>query len=203
MKAILPIVEGDGEIAAVPVLLRDNLLPALGIHYRVRILSPIKVPRDRIVRAEFFQPVFDLARRPEKPVVLVLFDADDDCAGSFVPAMRRWAAEAAADIPCRIVMISREFEAWFLASAPSLFNGQVYAGEAERKRDAKGAVGELLGRRYSETEDQEKLCATLDPGLAYRNSPTFRRFVREVCQLLEALGETPIVPLAWIEIPDV
>ena len=42
---VAPIVEGDGEIAAVPVLLRDNLLPALGIHYRVRILSPIKVPR--------------------------------------------------------------------------------------------------------------------------------------------------------------
>jgi hypothetical protein len=157
----------------------------------------VKIPRDRLVKSEHFNSIFDLIPRPKPTVVLVLFDADDDCAGTFVPDMRRWANDVAADIPCRIVMIAREFEAWFLASAPALF-GQPYSGNIETKRDAKGAVGALLGRRYSETGDQDGLCARMDLAQAYQNSATFRRFVREVCSLLEALGETPVIPEEWI-----
>ena len=135
---IQPIVEGHGEVQAVPVLLR-RLIPELGCY--VEVGTPIRQKRTEIVREQDFKRAIQLARlRSETRAVLVLFDADDDCARDIVPPMRQWAQEVAPDLPCAVVLARREYEAWFLAALESL-RGQrniradaAYPQEPEAKR---------------------------------------------------------------------
>jgi hypothetical protein len=52
--------------------------------------------------------------------VLVLLDADDDCPAEYGPLLLARAQAARPDKQVSVVLANREFEAWFLAAAPSL-----------------------------------------------------------------------------------
>ncbi len=203
---IQAIVEGHGEVQAVPVLLR-RLIPELGCYVPVGS-QPVRQRRTQIVREADFKRALQLAQlKPEVLAILVLFDADDDCARDLVPKMRQWSEEAVPQIPCAIVMARREYEAWFLAALESL-RGQrgiqpdaAYPGEPEEKRGAKGALSEFMPKTapYSETADQAALSATFSLGHAHRCSASFRTLVKEMCRLLTSLGQQPDIPRHWYE----
>jgi hypothetical protein len=75
---------------------------------------------------------------------LVLLDADDDCPAELGPGLLGRARMAQAALPVSIVLANREFEAWFLAGAPSLSGqrglapGLQVPAEPEKPRDCKG-----------------------------------------------------------------
>lgn len=190
---IQPIVEGYGEVDAFPVLLR-RLLIELGVY--VPVGRSIRRNRTQLVREDGLKQALQLAGLGDVTAVLVLFDADDDCARDRVPDMLRWANEAVAHLPCAIVMACREYEAWFLAAIESLRVDAVYEEDPERKRDAKGAVRSFLPR-YSPTTDQPAFSARLDLGQAYRRASSFRKLVKELSRILTASGYEPTVPPAW------
>ncbi|WP_432978099.1 hypothetical protein [Dactylosporangium sp. CA-233914] len=89
-------------------------------------------------------------------------------------------------------MANREFEAWFLASAPSLSGQRGLAkdlavpADAEQPRDCKGWLSErrVDGRPYKPTADQAALAAVFDIRLARENSPSFDKLWRDVERLL-------------------
>jgi hypothetical protein len=201
---IQPIVEGQGEEKAFPVLLR-RLLPELGCYVGVSG-SPFRSKRTQIVReADFKTAVQIAALKPGASAILVLFDADDDCASIHVPNMLEWAREVAPEMPCGVVMARREYEAWFLAAIESL-RGQhgisqdaVYQSNPEQVRDAKGAVGSFMPHNasYAPTADQPSLSARFDLGAAYRRASSFRKLVKELCRIMEGLGQEPIIPPDW------
>jgi hypothetical protein len=58
--------------------------------------------------------------RPECAAILIVFDSDDDCPKHLAPQVQSWAASEAAPVPCFVVMPTREYEAWFLATIESL-----------------------------------------------------------------------------------
>ena len=198
---IQPIVEGQGEEAAFPILLR-RLIPELGCYVDVGG-SPFRSKRTLMVReADFKRAVQVAAFKPNACALLVLFDADDDCAGTHVPNMSAWAREVVPAMPCGVVMARREYEAWFLAAVESL-RGQrgirpdaVYPQDPELVRGAKGVVSRFMPANtpYAETADQPALSALLDLGTAHRRASSFRKLVRELCRLLEELGQEPVVP---------
>jgi hypothetical protein len=203
---IHPVVEGHGEIAAVEILL-GRLLSALGVWGICR--TPSRLPKDQMVAdEEAFKWMLDLIRYDtEVSLALFLYDADDNCARDHVPQMRLWAEEANLGIPCHIVMIRREFEAWFLAALPSLQGKELehgervadiasFAGAPEAKRDAKSAVGDFIlpKKKYRETLHQAQLTRHLDLQMAYRSAPTFRRLVQAIVEALQAQGHEPILP---------
>lgn len=95
MTAVASIVEGDGEVAALPVLLR-RLSHWRGPAYHVDVLPPIRVYKDRFLnRPEEFSRHLKLAAEKckESGWVLILFDADDDCPAEKGTALLR-AAQA-------------------------------------------------------------------------------------------------------------
>jgi len=76
---IAPVVEGHGEVEALPVLLR-RIANDLGV-YDIEICRPNRVPRSILAtRAGIVSAVHQAAYRVgSRGGVLVLFDADDDC----------------------------------------------------------------------------------------------------------------------------
>ena len=124
---ILPIVEGHGEVVALPILLRRWLQFRRYHNFEVDVVGPvraagqgaIKVPHDRKseLGIEHYLEVA-LLRRPD--AILVLLDADDDCPKALAPRLlARARMMVPADYPIGIVIANREYEAWFLAAFAS------------------------------------------------------------------------------------
>lgn len=109
------------------------------------------------------------------------------------------ADEMAPDLPCAVVMARREYEAWFLTAIESLQVGASYPENPELKRDAKGALRGFLPT-YKPTTQQTALSARFDMGMAYRRASSFRKLVRELCRILNAVGSSAVVPAEWM--PD-
>ncbi len=119
MISLSAIVEGDGEVAALPVLLR-RIAEWRTPEVYVDVLAPIRVYKDRFLnREEEFSRHLQLAaaKSGEMGWILILLDADDDC-----PVLRGGdiARRAAAVVPHRsigVVLANGRYEAWFIAVA--------------------------------------------------------------------------------------
>lgn len=188
MTAVASIVEGDGEVAALPILLR-RLSQWRGAAEYVNVLPPIRVYKDRFLnRPEEFSRHLKLAAAKcgDAGWVLILFDADDDC-----PAQKGSAvlAQAQAIIPHRrvaVVLANREYEAWFIAAAESLngcrdfkYRDTDASIDPEKPRNAKGWMRERMLAGYGETTDQPAFTARFDLELAHQRSRSFRKLCSE------------------------
>ena len=196
---IASIVEGEGDVAAFPILLR-RAAHALGLHDLPVLLPPVRVSRSLIAReAELRRYVELLARKvgPEDAIVIAL-DADDDCPARLGPLLSGWAFAQRPDRRSLVVVIPREFEAWFLASAVSLRGKRGLPSDLEppdrdpeQVRDAKGWLARRMPRRYHETVDQPAMTACFDLQAA-RSAASFERFLRRFAALLHCELPDPL-----------
>jgi hypothetical protein len=184
---IQPIVEGHGEVAAVPVLLR-RLRDAAQV-YPVEINAPIRRPSTDFFDEQRVRKAVRLALKQENcDALLLVFDGDgeEDCPEDQAPVILGWARAEAADTPCAVVMAYREYEAWFLASMESLRGQRGIRADAESHPNPEqptGAKGQLEvrmeeRRSYHETADQPALTAVFDMALAYQRCRSFRHLVK-------------------------
>lgn len=186
--SVVAIVEGDGEVVALPILLRrlnewqtpDKLM---------RILPPIRVHRDRFLNREdeFRRHVLLAAAKcKEEGWILVLLDADDDCPAELGVHILERAMKHIAHRRVSVVLAKREYEAWFLAAASSLNGLRGFAFEPtdsvdpESPRNAKGWIAERIdGRSYGETTDQPAFTAKMDLQQVFKHSRSFRKLCSE------------------------
>lgn len=185
------IVEGHGEVQALPILLRrlrDLIAPGLLLEIR----TPMRVPRSNLVREDDLKRYVELAaaQADEEGGVLVLLDADDDLPCQLGPRLLDLAQQVRPDRRVRVVVAEREFEAWFLAAAESLRGRRGLAADlstphdAESIRNAKGwLTRHLPGRSYRETLDQPAFAAVFDIPSA-RRAKSFDKLYRDVESLL-------------------
>lgn len=201
-----PIVEGQGDVAAVPVLLRRLRDEAQA--WGLDVARPHRRSRTLLVKKDSLQTAVKVAAMQEDCAgILVIFDADDDCPKELAPTLEEWAREAGGGKACAVVMANREYESWFLASIETLRGKAAILSDAtghpdpEAPRDAKG---ELQRRsksgRYSPTVDQAVLTAHLDLESAYRSCRSFRKLVGAFGVLATAAGVSREVwpPAAWV-----
>ena len=203
---IQPIVEGQGDETAVPVLLRR--LRDEAQTWELDVSKPHRRRRTQLVKKDTLQAAVRVAALSGCAGILVLFDADDDCPKELAPTLEAWAREAAGGTPCAVVMANREYEAWFLASIESLRGKAAILHDAtshpdpEAPRDAKGELERRMPPRasYSPTVDQAALTAHLDLEIAYRSCRSFRKLVSAFGTLATAAGVAPAVwpPDAWV-----
>ena len=191
---IQPVVEGYGEVEALPLLLR-RLLGEVGAW--VEIGTPIRRPRNQLASELGVMRAVEIARRqPACEAILIVFDGDRDCPAELGPKVRGW-AEAAARLPCEVVLPHREYEAWFLAAIESLRTHDLIRTDAEshpepeKPRGAKEQLQERLaaGRVYSPTRHQAALSASFSLELAFRRSRSFRKLTTSFGSLIEAMGQ--------------
>jgi hypothetical protein len=202
---IQPIVEGYGEVAAVPVLLR-RLRDEAGT-YELDVNAPIRRNRPDFVDESRLRLAVRIAlQKPDCHAILILFDADDDCPKDLAPRIQAWAEAEAAGVPCAVVIANREYESWLLATIESLRGRRGIRPDAaaptdpEIPRDAKGQLSDRMvaGRSYSETADQPALTAGFELAAAYARCRSFRRMVTAFGRLAAAAG---VVLAAWPPAP--
>lgn len=192
MLRIVAIVEGHGEVEAVPVLLRricEDVSPGT----LLEIPRPIRTKRQLFLKAGELERVVELAARVSGPggKILILLDADNDCPRDLAPTILSRAKAARSDRDIRVVLAKTEYEAWFIAAIQSLAGHRTIAGgvvpppDPESISDAKGWLSNQMpeGRSYREAIDQPALSASVDLTLA-RNAPSFDKFWRDVASLL-------------------
>lgn len=177
MKTFL-IVEGQGEVTALPVLLRRLVAEeSLAIEL---LGTPWREPRQRLLMREHLGPVLQVARGRAEAALIVI-DSDDDCAVEVGARIRAMAHELFPGFPTFVVAAVREFEGWFLAAAESLRGRRglpldlARPENSEDVRDAKGWLSARMPRRYSPTLDQPAFCASMS---ALRWRSLKRRLIR-------------------------
>ncbi|HRY15303.1 MAG: DUF4276 family protein [Candidatus Competibacteraceae bacterium] len=121
--AIIPIVEGHGEVEAVPLLLRriactvtPGLLPRINLPNRIKAKSFLNDPG-------YFRKHISLAAAKAaqfQGLVLILLDCEDDCPAELGPELLRRAIAIRCDVPYFVALAYREFETWFIAATESL-----------------------------------------------------------------------------------
>jgi hypothetical protein len=188
------IVEGHGEVAAVPVLLR-RLVELLSTDSFADVVAPpFRVSRSSITKPGQIERYVELAARSAGAdgAVVVLLDADDDCPARLGPELLGRARAARPGYSISVVLAEREYESWFLAAADSLdgcpgFDPDLTApDDAERLRDAKGWLSRNRtdGLSYSPTADQAALTALVDLAAARQPSASFDKLCRDIERLI-------------------
>ena len=189
------VVEGHGEVQAVPTLIR-RIAESFDPSMSVQIPHPIRIPRDRLIKSQELERAVDLAARTIRGsgAILILLDSDDAPPCQLGPELLGRARIARGDTPIGVVLAKREFEAWFLASAESLRGVQGLPLDLEPPPDPEAIRGakEWLsdrmqeGNPYSPTLDQQVLTDHLDIDLA-RRAGSFDKCYRDVIRLLTEL----------------
>ena len=191
------IVEGHGDVVAVPLLIR-RIAAELHPDLVIETPRPIRVHRNQVVQADKLERRVELAtqRIGGQGAIFIVLDADDACPAQLGPELINRVSQTRSDLPIAVVLAKYEFEAWFLASAESL-RGQrglrdniQPPNEPETIRGAKEWLTHRMegSRTYSETHDQPALAALFDMEQA-RQADSFDKCYRDIVRLLEKLQE--------------
>ena len=192
MPTIVAIVEGAGEVRAVPTLIRRiaaKVLPDVV----VQVPKPIRVNRDLLLKEHVLKQYVEFAARQSGPNggILIMLDADDDCPRDLAPRVLRRATEARKDRRIGVVLACKEYEAWFLAAADSLAGQRemddrtTAPDNPESIRNAKGWITDRMppGRAYKATRDQLAFSEKFDLDQARRRAPSFDKMWRTIADL--------------------
>ena len=212
MPKIVPIVEGPGEVEAVPALLW-KLLAEQG-RYDLQIETPQNAHGGgNLTRPGGIERFIQNAwTKRDCGAVLVLVDADEQCPVELAADFSRRILALGVRFPVVIVIAKCEYETWFLASLETIAGfpldggyglpvGLVYSGEVEDRVGVKGWITRQFpdGRIYKETIHQSAMTKLIDPERVRQKSRSFRRLCHALEETIEAIDQgsriiTPIVP---------
>ena len=180
------IVEGHGEVDAVPILIQriaERLDPGLPIFPP----RPIRVSRNQVVKVGELERVVELAARKisGQGAIFILLDSDNDCPAELGPELLYRARQVRRDLPMAVVLAKREFEAWFLAAAESLrgYKGLKNNLQPPNNPEGIGGAKEWLSQR---TADQPGFTNCFDLDQA-RQADSFDKCYRDIVRLLDEL----------------
>ena len=169
LEAIYPIVEGYGEVSAVPVLLR-RFAHEVFENYTIDVHRAHRLSKGQILTPPHLENAVELAARKmstyQRKALILLLDSDLDCPAEIGIQLQERIHQSRPDIPHSVVLPKHEFEAWFLAAARSLRGKNSVLTTADPPDDPEGIIGakEYLERRlmeggasYSPTVDQPAL----------------------------------------------
>src|SRR5687767_14271440 len=111
---IVPIVEGHGEVEAVPILLRRIWSELIGGDV-AEVMKPIRQPRSRLFKEEELVRAVGLARikldsaeaKVDETLILVIFDSNGDCPAVHGPRLLAAARPVAGRHPVACVLVKR------------------------------------------------------------------------------------------------
>ncbi len=194
------VVEGHGEVKAVPILLQ-RIIRSLDPQLVVVTPPSLRCSRGSLLKKGGLEQQVEAAARLARPggAVLVLADSDDDCPRDKAPPWAQRARKVRPDLPVRFVLAEREYEAWFLEAAPSLRGVEGLPdnlarpeGPADRIRGAKEWLGDRMSASYREPLHQPPLTRRFSLTLA-RRAGSFNKCYRDVVSAVrEIVLEQPL-----------
>jgi len=192
---IAPLVEGNGEIQAVPLLLR-RVIPAINPSVSPQIAPAFRHPSGSIRKVGGLERAINAVTvLYPGHIIFVLIDSDGDCPGELGMRLMNRAQVSRPDLHISVVIAHQEYECWFLAAADSLRGKRglrmnlIPPPDPEIVRDAKGWLSKQMPhrRRYSPTLDQAALTACMDLEQARVRSRSFQKLWKEVEALVALL----------------
>ena len=208
MPKIVPIVEGDGEVEAVPLLL-GKIMANMGRSEIGISCPPLNAGScsnlTKLGGLERF--VQNAALRSDCGAILILMDADKGCplklAQDFVARINTMSTK----YPVVVVIANCEYEAWFLASLDSIAGknlegrtglppGTMYLEpDVETLVGVKGWLGRQFhgSRKYKETLDQAPMTQLLKPDLVAPRSRSFRRLQHALEEAVTAIDTRQVI----------
>lgn len=191
MPKLVPIVEGDGEVMAVPVLLY-KLLHAMN-RYDLQVAPPKNAHgRHNLQKPNGLEKFVKHAwKERECGAIVILLDAEEECPVDVIKDFFKRVTALGVLHPVVIVCAKRMYETWLLASSETigLPIESTLAKDPESVKNPKRLFNEHFppGRIYKETEDQVAMTNKLDTALAKERSRSFRRLCHALEQAIEAL----------------
>jgi hypothetical protein len=192
LKYLAPIVEGHGEVQALPALLHRTA-HFCGYQGQLVVNAPVRVKSGSFLNdSTYFHRQISLvtAKAVERSGgALVLLDCDDDCPAILGPKLFSRAAEVRPDVPIIVALAYREFESWFVAAVQSLCgmhglpNNLKHPANLDGLRDAKGWLGRHMTYGYDPLVHQLDFVRAFDFDQA-RTCHSFRRFCERMCAFL-------------------
>jgi hypothetical protein len=184
------IVEGKGEVKALPVLVR-RILTANFPEVELDLPEPFLLKRGLMTKQEELSRAVEAMARtvgPGEPVLIVL-DADTDSGCLLAPKILEMATLARNDRLVGVVVAVREYEAWLLAGLAPLAGRFGLEPSLPGVENAESLPNPKAWLRrhmavYSETVDQAILTRHFDISLAQR-SYSFDKLVRELTRILQ------------------
>jgi hypothetical protein len=223
-KRLVLFVEGDGDVAAVPVLIK-RLLTELQA-WDVVFLDPNPLRIGGVTslfnkkEKNWAEKLLVAAKRGNLGGVLLLQDGDVSpwqgqpfCARKVAYDLSRRARSAGAGSMFSVasVFACQEFETWLIAGIESLAGQSLADGRIvipanattpeddieQRPRDAKGWLNQCISDGYNEATDQEHLTRAIDlKAIRQRNLRSFRHLESALRQLVAAIraGQPIVTP---------
>jgi hypothetical protein len=191
MRRLVCIVEGKGEVAAIPNLCMRILRQYLGDIAWIVDQDPIRQPRGKLVdgtrksplrlcHADGVRRAVLLARQTRKAdAVLVLCDADDDCPATWGPDAARVVKGL---MPGDAVMAVCEYETWLLLNFSEDALQRAGAPMPESKRGAKEVLKRLVPG-YLPTTHQLSETRRIDIPLVRKRSDSLDKLVRALATI--------------------
>ena len=185
---IQSIVEGPGDINAVPVLIR-RICYELGCCLHAQVAAPMKVPRSKMVQEDHLKRYLRIAgSQAGCKLILVFMDEDDDCAKELSQLISPWIESEALKAQCELIVIPREYECWFIAALESLRGVRGISETAtshkcpEKVRNPKAILTRWMhgSAAYHETADQAALTQKIDLVTLRANCQAFSRLVSKI-----------------------
>ncbi len=189
MLYFAPIVEGHGEVEAVPALFH-RIAAAAGFPGQILVNPPIRVKAGSFLNNhDVFRRHIELAAAKAKNrngVVIILLDSDDDsnCPKEIGPRLLGRARAIRDDVPYLVSLAWREYESWFLTAAQSLRGHHGLPTDLappsvpEAIRGAKEWLSGQMPRPYDPIEHQIAFTKIFDLNEARANRSFNRLFTR-------------------------
>jgi len=184
---LLPIVEGPGDKAALPILLR-RLLHAHEI-YDVEVMRPYTLGDVYKVVKNFRRYVLTAAK--EGAPILWTLDLDDGCPVEILKLLEK-ELPAGVNVPLKFSFFVREYESMFICEQQCLLelglvDDCVFPEQPEAIRGAKEWISKAMpsGRSYKETVHQAKLSHSVDLGRVRERSSSFRHLEKALLSLVQ------------------
>ena len=201
MPTIVPVVEGAGDVAALPGLLTRILLEK---YNRTDVIvaqgkSKVVVANGRMkLESKLEQFLQHAHNKPECSAILVLLDADDDCPVTVSKQLSQRCEQFRSICPVQVVYADRSYESWFLASLDTIRGQGVIPDTVsiptavEDINNPKQWLTDQMppGRAYKETTHQASFSGLIDTELAFQKSRSFRRLCHALEQLLDGIPTT-------------
>jgi hypothetical protein len=193
VRYLASVVEGHGEVEALPVLIR-RIADNVGFAGSLQINPPIRVKSGSFLNdQDYFRKYVALAAgkaAARNGSLLILLDCEDDCPATLGPALLQRVQAVWANVDTFVALAYREFETWFITAAPSLRGRRGLPQDlkaphdVEQIRDAKGWLGGRMNTSYDPVIHQLEFTREFDLKLARANR-SFDRLYHRIQSFLE------------------
>lgn len=171
---VAPIVEGHGDVQAVPLLIRR-------LHQGTTVGKPVRFPKNKLIIPEHLKRAADIAASniTGRGAVLLVMDADEDCAAELGPQLEARLCRILPQHLCRVVLAVREFESWIVGG-----HSEFDVANPDDAGSLKARIRARFGI-YKETVDQPRLIASSNLERLSTCSRSFCRFKKVLAEILE------------------